>query len=75
MSHHFPGEHSYFNYNSDLSGLVRISQKGTERFIEIPAGDLIQFVARIKRDQMLSEIEDETAGGLLGLRGIEGIDE
>lgn len=54
-----------FNYNSDFSGDVRISEKGSEHIIAVKGEDLIDFIAYCfvvpKRIAALEDASSESA--------------
>lgn len=54
MSHSFSSERSIINYNSDLSGDVRIYDKTFNREVTIPGKDLVDLVLGTSLDRILA---------------------
>ena len=58
--HTFQGQQgTVFNYNSDMSGdVIIISGNDVSKKFNIPAFDILEFVAEIIRRRRISKLED-----------------
>lgn len=56
--HTLETKNMYFNYNSDLSGTIKITDKGNDKSISVTKDDLKSFGKAIIRDRILSLTED-----------------
>ena len=67
--HHFTAStddgQTFFNFNSDMSGDVRIIHKGNE--LSVPGAHLIEFIANYVRRERVAAIEDMSDRQVLGL--------
>ena len=65
--HYFEDQKISFNYNSDCSGNVHIRDGRTNEMLEIPMSSILEFVGYIKRNELISELEQKSARDILGL--------
>ena len=65
--HYFEDQKISFNYNSDCSGNVHIRDGRTNEMLEIPMSSILNFVGYIKRNALISELEQKSARDILGL--------
>lgn len=57
-----------FNYNSDLSGDVAISYKGSQGEYLVDGDAILAFVAEFVRNRRISALEDASDAAILGIR-------
>lgn len=67
--HHFEDYNCAANFNSDMSGKVRL-RNADKQELEISGGFLLALVAEYVRNQRISELEQATTAELLGVRKI-----
>jgi len=67
--HTFKGsQRTVFHYNSDMSGNVTVIDKNdTNKEFEIPALDILEFVAEFVRNQHIAKFEQMDVHELLNL--------
>ncbi len=65
--HYFEDQKISFSYNPDCSGNVYIRDGRTNEMLEIPMSSVLNFVGYIKRNALISELEQKSARDVLGL--------
>lgn len=65
--HNFQSNGISFNYNSDCSGDVHITNVISGEHMEFPMDAILEFVGTLRLHQMISDLEQKSPRDILGL--------